>query len=218
MNTAESPSDYYLISHGKLGALGSFRTRSSLVLRRGDRVVVQSTVGLELGVVLGPASISQSRLLGDAGQIVRRLDSEERFHTPIQTDAVFAEARSLVRRLKLDVEVIDVELTLDGQTATLMVLAGASANADPLIEAIEASFGIDVKLHNLSVIPAEKDEEAHGSCGKSDCGSSEGGCSSCGSGGGCGTGCGTGSDGVDLRAYFSHLRTRMEADQRVSLL
>ena len=64
---------HYLVSHGKSGALGSFATLEPLCLRRGDRVIIDSPRGREVGTVLCPATVRQSRLLGavSASTIVR---------------------------------------------------------------------------------------------------------------------------------------------------
>jgi len=215
--------DYYLVNHGKNGALGSFRVSAPLALRRGEKVVLETSLGLEVGAVLGPASVLQSRRLGDAGMILRRVQHSDEFELlqgKARADALFDQARILCRRLNLDLELLDVDLSLDGRQALLLVLAGDNVNADPLIEELERLFAMDIKIQNRAAPAPLTEVEEEAGCGKPDCGKKDdaegGGCTSCSTGGGCSTGCG--SKGVDLRDYFSHLRTKMEADNRVPLL
>src|SRR5580692_4412051 len=70
-----APPEHYLVSHGKSGGLGSFTAHMSHVLRRGDRVVIDSPRGREVGTILCAANVRQSRILGaiSTGAIVRPL-------------------------------------------------------------------------------------------------------------------------------------------------
>ena len=80
-NTLEdsAPPEHYLVSHGKSGGLGSFITRVPCALRRGDRVVIDSPRGREIGTVLCPANVRQSRILGAvaSGTILRPFDGAD---------------------------------------------------------------------------------------------------------------------------------------------
>ena len=46
----------YLVSYGLAGDFGRFRSLTPLVCRRGQRVVVRSHRGVEVGIVLRPAT------------------------------------------------------------------------------------------------------------------------------------------------------------------
>src|SRR5438445_7002591 len=63
----------YLLSYGNVGDFGRFRCAEALACRRGDRVIVRSPRGQELGVVMRLASPEVGRLLPDqfVGQILR---------------------------------------------------------------------------------------------------------------------------------------------------
>ena len=127
---------------------------------------------------------------------------------------LFTEGRRVAGDLGIALEVIDVEVMLDGKQAIIQHLSPEGINATPLVEELARHHHIDILLENLASAPPAA-EEAQG-CGKPDCGRANGSsCSDCGSGGGCSS-CGAGK--VDMRAYFSHLRTKMEARQRTSLL
>src|SRR5437899_2307164 len=71
--------EHYLVAHGKNGALASFPVETPMQLRRGERVVLQTSRGLEAGEVRGAASVHQARLLGvGAGVILRRFSETDR--------------------------------------------------------------------------------------------------------------------------------------------
>lgn len=208
--------EQYLVSHGKSGALGVFATARSLRLRRATRVVVRSARGTEVGTVLGEATLNQARLFGasSSGELLRALSAEDEARLrELQTlaQAVFDTGRARVREAGCVAEVLDVDVLLDGRQAVLQYVGG-DAGLDDLAHALEDHFRIEIRLENLAA-PTPDEPAEHGGCGKPDCGQTEGGggCSSCGKGGGCSS-CGTG--GVDLRAYFAHLRDKMESQRR----
>jgi hypothetical protein len=211
----------YLVNHGKSGGLGCFAASEPLALKRGDRVVLRTRRGLELGTVLCQASVRQARLLQEAsGELLRRATTADE-QTADRLDhlgqQIFQEGRRLAVDANLPLEILDVELLLDGRQAILQHLSVTECDYTPLVEALSRRHDLQVFLENLAA-PAPVEEEAHGGCGKPDCGKTAGGsCTTCGTGGGCSS-CASGS-GVDMRAYFAHLRGKMEeAHQRRPLL
>jgi hypothetical protein len=208
----------YLVSHGNGGAVGRFTAPPTLTCQRGDRVVVHSARGQEVGVVLCPATTRHARLLGTptTGELLRRTSpgDEELIRTlRVLGERLFADGRRLAAELGLPFEILDVEVLFDGQRALVQHLRWAECDSEPFARALGRAYGLEVLLEDLAVPePAEE----HGGCGQPGCGRAEGGggCSSCGSGG-CSS-CGSGK--VDMTAYFAHLRTKMEQHQRVPLL
>jgi hypothetical protein len=209
----------YLVSHGSSGGVGRFAAEPGLCCQRGDRVVVESRRGLELGVVLCPTTPRHARLLPDPapGRLVRRAseaDEAEARRLRALSHVVFAEARRLTAEGGLPFEILDVELLLDGRRAIVQHLRWADCDYDSFAEALGRAQGVEVFMEDLALPPAPAEE--HGGCGQPGCGRANGGggCSSCGTGGGCSS-CG---GKVDMRDYFAHLRTKMEQKQRVPLL
>jgi hypothetical protein len=198
----------YLVNYGLGGFLGRFRSEARFV--RDDRVVVQTTRGLEPGAVLAEAT---DRVTGpdEAGDIVRplsdddqaRLDRSRNDVTRILTDA---QAEADARGFPLTF--LDGEILLDGREAILQAVHWGECDATPLFESLSQAHGLTVKLADLTTEP----KPAKGGCGT--CGSDNGGCSSCGTGGGCSTGsCSKGSvkTAADMTEYFAGLRKQMEA-------
>jgi cell fate regulator YaaT (PSP1 superfamily) len=207
-----APQTEYVVSYGTSGGFDRFRAEAPLPCRRGDRVVVESRRGLELGVVLCEATAEHARLLPGGGRLLRRAaDDDERAGERLRERArrLCEECGRLAAGLGLPLAVVDVELLLDGRQAVVQHLAPADCDAGALVEVLARGHGLVARLENLALPAAPAEEEGAGGCGKPGCGRTAGGggCSTCGSGGGCSS-CGSGK--VDMRAYFAHLRERME--------
>jgi hypothetical protein len=207
----------YLVSHGKSGAFGRFLADGPLELSRGERVVVRTSRGLEMGVVLRRANDAHSSVMSHlpVGALLRRAtgdDEQAAARLQALAHALFGDSRRLSEELALPLEILDVEVLFDRSKAILHYLNSAACNAEPMVAALAQSHGISILLENLATPSVV--EVSEGGCGKPDCGRGAGGCTSCGSGG-CST-CGSG--GVDLRPYFAHLRGQLEDQQRWPLL
>lgn len=198
----------YLVQYGKCGFVGRFRPAGAEPHARGDRVVVRSRRGLELGIVLcEPAARFDAP---DDGDLVRPATDADAV-TESRGAELLAAAQARVDELGLPLVLVDAEVLLDG-SAVLHALPWAECDATPLFEELTTRFGGPVRLLDLSRGEAAKDEPSKG-CGKPGCGSESGGCSSCGTGGGCSTGsCSRGSvkSADDLTTYFRGLRDQME--------
>jgi cell fate regulator YaaT (PSP1 superfamily) len=203
----------YLVSHGSAGAIGRFRCEPPIACRRGDSVVIRTERGLELGVVLCPATTRHEHLLKDApaGALLRHPTAEDEQIAAVlreRQQLLFDDARRLAAELQLPLEVLDVEATLDGHQVTLYYLRWAECDERPLVSALSRKHEALVAMRNLAL------PEGASGCGRPDCGHDKGGCSSCSSGG-CGT-CGK-TIGKDVQEYFAGLRRQMESSRRVSL-
>lgn len=210
----------YLVSHGKSAVLGRYAAPPTVSCQRGDRVVVRSVRGLEIGAVLCPATARHARLLSgsDTGTLLRRAapeDEEQARRLRALGERLFADGRRLAAELALPFEVLDVEVLLDGRQAFVQHLRWAECDYGLFVESLGQAHGLEVLMEDLAL---PRPAEENGGCGEPGCGRAKGGggCDSCGSGGGCGS-CGSGK--VDMTAYFAHLRTKMEQQpQRVPLL
>lgn len=209
----------YLVSYGSLGNFGRFAPVDDTRYERGDRVLVRSVQGLELGEVLCPATAGHAGFLSRtaAGELLRRVseaDEQNAAQARTRGRQLFEDGRRLAAELELPLEILDVEVLLDGTQAIVQHLRREDCDYRPLVSRLSRQHDILVIMHNLA-LPKEPDEPDHG-CGKPGCGK-EGGCSSCGSGG-CGT-CSAGSKAEDVAAYLLGLRQKMtESPVRTPLL
>ena len=202
----------YLIQYGRPGFVGRFS--SALQLARGERVVLQSPRGVELGEVL--VALSDRFASSQDGEVLRvaTLDDDgEVLQFEARAQELLRAASDGVVRFDLPLAFVDVEVTLDS-IAILHALPWDECDATSLLDDLAIRFGLLVRLLDLSraVVPGE--EQSHGGCGKPGCGSESGGCSTCGTGGGCSTGScsrGAAKSADELTEYFADLRRKMEA-------
>ena len=215
----------YLVSYGNSGDFGRFRPVDEASYQRGDRVVVRSPQGLELGEVLCPATPGHARYLSRtaAGELLRPIsvaDEQTAERAQQRARRMFEDGRRLAVELELPLEILDVEVLLDGTQAVVQHLLREDCDYRPLVSRLSREHDILVIMHNLALPqePTAGEEESHG-CGKPDCGQVNGksGCKSCGTGG-CGT-CGTGAKKDEVTAYLLGLRQKMaEQPLRTALL
>ncbi len=208
----------YLLGYGLLGDFGRFRASRPLSCRRGDRAVLRTHRGIEVGQVLCPATPRHAHYLPNTtlGQLLRLVtaeDDQKLAQLRQRAQEVLERAILLAGERQLPLECLDAEMLLDGEHVVLHYLRWAECDVRPLVSTLSREFALTCLLQDLSrpAEPVPAEEEEHHGCGKENCGA--GGCESCGSGGGCSS-CGTGSE--DVQAYFAGLRQKME--QRVPLL
>jgi hypothetical protein len=203
----------YLVSHGVSGDFSRFRAVPPVTYRRGDRVVVRTYVGLELGVVLCPATTDHDRFLSRTGQgeLLRQASTDDLRAAKLASQRgqrLFEDARLGAAELDLPLEIMDVEVLLDGEHAVIHHLRPAECDYRPLVSALSRRHDVSIVMQNLA-LPASE----HGAgCGRPDCGQAGGGgCSSCGTDGGCSSGsCGKATRKEDVAAYLASLRDQME--------
>jgi hypothetical protein len=211
--------DQFIVSFGKIGALGVFTAAEPLMLRRGQAVIVQTSRGVEIGTVLCQATLRQARLLGatSSGPLLRLVSTEDEARRDERAEferRIFETSRAWAERDGLALAILDVDLMFDGGQA-IVQFVGNDADTENLAQALELHFAMAIRLENLAA-PMPEENHEHGGCDKPDCGrTAGGGCTTCSTGGGCSS-CSSGNK-TDLREYFGHLRTKMETSQRIPL-
>lgn len=175
----------YFVRHGAMHHVGRFAADEGMVYRRGDRVVVRSFRGDELGEVVAETDEKP----GTSPRLLRlaTLDDLERGRAVAQDRSQrLAACESVFRDGEWPLELIDVEPMLDDRRTVLLYLGPHRLDASALVQALRDRCDLDAVLEPVGLDESEEAEpEDHG-------------CGSCGTGGGCGTsggGCGTGSGG-----------------------
>src|SRR5438067_417262 len=156
----------YLVSYGRAGDFGRFRPAQPLALRRGDRVIIRGEQGLEIGEVMCPATAGHGHYLSRTavGELLRRAtpaDVAAAQRLAERSDEIFQYARARAAELGLPLEVIDVELALDGSQAVVYHLRREECDYRPLVSSVSKAFELLVTVQNLA-LPAAIDEEEAG--------------------------------------------------------
>jgi hypothetical protein len=206
----------YLVSYGASGEFARFRAATPTNFRRGDRVVVRTSEGLELGIVMCPAQPEHAPFLSRTalGELLRPLtecDEKQAEQVERLGQRVFADAQGLARQLELPLEILDIEILLEGQQAIVHHLRQVECDYRDLVSALSKKYDLHIRMNNLAL----PKEETIG-CGEPNCGQLTGGCQSCDSGG-CGS-CGKGVKKEDVAGHLLALRQLMEQRNRTSLL
>jgi cell fate regulator YaaT (PSP1 superfamily) len=210
----------YLVSYGKAGDFGRFRPVRSLSCRRGDRAVLRTSRGREMGTVLCEARQGHALFLPNTsvGEILRLANPEDQElldRLGERAQRLLADGRRLAGEMQLPVELLDVEILLDGEHAILHHLRWLECDVRPLVSTLSRAFQLHIMLEVMSTPPADSEDEVHG-CGKPNCGKEDGGsCASCGTGGGCSS-CGLAR--TEVQAYFAGLREQMAGQRRMPLV
>src|SRR5262249_59112628 len=101
---------------------GRFAADEPLPLSRGDSVVVLTPRGVELGTVLCAATSSHARLLttSAAGRLVREASAADRTAATALAERgrqILDAGAGLARQLALPLQILDVEVLLEGGRA-----------------------------------------------------------------------------------------------------
>jgi hypothetical protein len=146
----------YLISYGTCSFLGRFVLRDGEAsFQRGDRVVVQSERGREIGTVLTrtdelalPVSLRHI-----PGEIISRAElvDEIRAQGLAEKSAVaFAQARSLIHDLALPLEIIDVEVITEPEVYAIHFVRYGEAASQFVQDTLTELYKKPVLLHDLT--------------------------------------------------------------------
>src|SRR5271163_3253300 len=105
----------YVVRYGRMRFLGEYRGLPDHQHARGQKVVVRSDRGTELGEVLCPVTEQTARFMPNPtqGEILRPATAEDREHEARLADDLkpaFATCQELITKRRLQMNLIDVEV------------------------------------------------------------------------------------------------------------
>lgn len=178
-----------LVRYGAMAWAGYFRFRSDepLECRHGERVLIQTPRGSEVGEVLSslttdPPRNEAGKVIRPAGELVRRLNPMESFEQARRqrdsrqtalVEEMLAHCQRLVADRGVTVDIVDGELLFDGETFVLYFLGPPSADLGVLATELGQGREFRVIFNSVLETPAAA---SSGGCGSGGCGS--GGCGS----------------------------------------
>ncbi|MEX1097397.1 MAG: Rieske 2Fe-2S domain-containing protein [Planctomycetales bacterium] len=159
----------YLVRYGAPGWIGRFGSIERIECGVGDRVVVHTSRGVEIGEVLALSEEPGGGGARPAGEVLRPfVPGDARPEEPRET---FDEARRIAAERGLPLEFVDCERLFDGETVVLYYVGEANGELDALRSELAEANAIGLRCEPLFDPPPP----AGGGCGKEGCG-----------GGGCG--------------------------------
>ncbi len=169
-----SSSVTYLVKFGHRGELGFFAVADSWAAQRGQRVLVQSQRGQELGEILCRASPRHRQLLGNfiPGRLLRpatEADESRARAARRQALEIVAALGQFIDQHHYPVIILDLELFLDGQ-GILQYLGPPAGELPDLVQIVRRDFALSISLQNLAA-PSTCGECA--GCARACCGGEE---------------------------------------------
>jgi cell fate regulator YaaT (PSP1 superfamily) len=164
----------YIVRHGAIRFLGDYEGGDKNRYRRGDRVVVRSDRGLEVGDVLCDASEQTVAQLSEPthGQIVRLLTAEDQVRVDqlLQNEQTELDAcRRIVEQRRLQMELVDVEHLFGGERIVFYFLAEKRVDFRDLVKDLAREFKTRIEMRQIGVRDEAKLLADYGDCGKPVC-------------------------------------------------
>ena len=168
-----------LVRYGRIPEVARFACAAELPLSRGDRVVVQSHRGLQVGVFLEQASAAADPD-GERPDVLRVATDDDLAAAAAaqqDCDAAFDAWCGRIGDWELDLQLVDMEWTLDRSRLILYVLNERGPDCTRLaLQAAAAGLGI-IEVQPIDAEGLVTAPDTGGGCGSG----------GCGSGGGCGS-------------------------------
>ena len=146
----------YVVRYGAMRSLGVFATRGSDRMQRGTEVIARTNRGLEAGEVLceaTPHALEQMKNPAN-GQILRRMTAEdlnERSHMESQAGKEFEICQEYVKKLELDMELVDIERVFGGERIVVFYLAEERVDFRELVKLLAAEFQTRIEMRQIGV-------------------------------------------------------------------
>ena len=146
---------------------------SDIELKVGDRVVVETTRGPELGqVVIAPSQVLASEVTKPLKPVVRKADIEDVEQADKikqKEDEALAECTELVAKLKLPMKVISAEYNLDGSRLTIFFSAEGRVDFRELVRELSHRLKVRVEMRQVGPRDEAKLLGGFGRCGRPLC-------------------------------------------------
>jgi cell fate regulator YaaT (PSP1 superfamily) len=170
----DDPPAKYIVRHGAMRLLGEFAAPPGKLFARGDRVVVQSERGQELGDLLCPATPAAVKHLPEPsqGEIVRlATDDDRNLEKQLRENSrkQFDVAGRLIAEHRLAMQLVDVEPLFGGERIVFYFLAEKRVDFRELVRAMAREFQTRIELRQIGVRDEAKLLADYGDCGKPVC-------------------------------------------------
>ena len=164
----------YIVRHGAMRFLGEFEAPEGYAYERGQRVVVRTDRGHELGEVLCGADPRALAMVADPthGTIVRLLtdaDQAELARARQVEEREFEVCKKFAIDRRLQMELVDVERLFGGERVIFYFLAEKRVDFRELVKDMAREFQTRIELRQIGVRDKAKLKADYGDCGKPVC-------------------------------------------------
>ena len=164
----------YVVRYGRMRFLGEYTGLPGQDHPRGQRVIVRSDRGTELGDILCPVSERTARYLPNSvqGEILRLVTAEDgvlEARLAEQRDAYFTTCQELVARRRLQMELVDVEVIHGRERVVFYYLAEKRVDFRELVKDLARALRTRIEMRQIGVRDEAKLLADYGDCGKPVC-------------------------------------------------
>jgi cell fate regulator YaaT (PSP1 superfamily) len=164
----------YVVRYGQMRVLGEFHGVDGQEHPRGQRVVLGTDRGTELGEVLCPATDRTAFFLQNpvAGQVARAATegdiASSRRLLEVQARAMET-GREMIAQARLQMDLVDVEAILGGERLVFYYLAEKRVDFRDLVKNLARNFQTRIEMRQIGVRDEAKLLADYGDCGKPVC-------------------------------------------------
>jgi len=164
----------YVVRYGHMRFLSECTAPAGVAFTRGQRVVIRSDRGTELGEILCLATEKTSSYLdGPAiGEILRAATGEDLDHLASHAAAqerAFAICEELIAHRRLQMKLIDVEIILGRERIVFYYLAEKRVDFRELVKDLARALRTRIEMRQIGVRDEAKLLADYGDCGKPVC-------------------------------------------------
>lgn len=142
-------------------------------LQVGDRVIVETSRGQELGVIkMPPKEVDQSKIVGQLKPILRRataIDLLDAQHFQAQEAQALEQCKELVNKSSLPMKVVGAEYSYDGTRLTFFFTSEQRVDFRDLVRELAHIFKTRIELRQIGVRDEAKMKGGLGKCGRMLC-------------------------------------------------
>ncbi len=165
----------YIARYGAMRFLGVFSFTDQTPLRHGNRVIVRTNRGMEVGVILCDATPEaldriQTEMIED--RVIRLMtDTDEAELRQIRAGEKdeFLRCRDIIRRMGLVMDLVRVEHIFGGERIIVYYVADARVDFRELVKVLAGEFQTRIEMRQIGVRDETRLLADFGDCGKEVC-------------------------------------------------
>lgn len=166
--------NHYIVRYGQMRFLGEFAGLADQVHPRGQRVVVGTERGTELGEVLCEATDRSAMFLenptrGEVLRIATVEDLEIESKLPAARDSGFAACREFIAKRRLQMDLVDVEVLFGRERIVFYYLSEKRVDFRELVKDLARAMQTRIEMRQIGVRDEAKLLADYGDCGKPVC-------------------------------------------------
>ncbi len=164
----------FIVRHGATRLLGEFIGPHGQIFTRGERVILKTERGLEIGDVLCPSTPRAMNQISEPtrGQIIRPMSADDRVKLDENiaiAKGQFDAACAIVERCRLDMQLVDVERLFGSERLIFYFLSEKRIDFRELVKELARELQMRIELRQIGVRDEAKLKADYGDCGKPVC-------------------------------------------------